>query len=162
MSINNNDSSESTSDAVEKFPKKIDQRDEDLPQNFNLKDEEDINIYTVLPVYDKKWYTIRHYQKLMWIIFIISLTSCNTGYDSSLLNSLYTEKDFMNAIGNVKGSILGALTSGYFFGCFLSFFFSAKVNDKFGRKKCLILQRHHDYWGFDPISFRCLENRWVP
>lgn len=138
MSINNNDSSESTSDAVEKAPKKINQRDEDLPQNFDLKDEDDINIYTVLPVYDKKWYKIRHYQKLMWIIFIISLTSCNTGYDSSLLNSLYTEKDFMNAIGNVKGSILGALTSGYFFGCFLSFFFSAKVNDKFGRKKCLI------------------------
>ncbi|SGZ40088.1 related to hexose transporter protein [Hanseniaspora guilliermondii] len=138
MSFNNNDSSESTSDAVEKFPKNVDQQNKDSSQDFNMKDEEDINIYTVLPVHDKKWYKLRHFQKLMWIIFIISLTSCNTGFDSSLLNSLYTEKDFMNAIGNVKGSILGALTSGYFFGCFLSFFFSAKFNDKFGRKKCLI------------------------
>lgn len=144
---------------LKSYQKQINQCDEDPPQNFEVKDEDDINIYTVLPVYDKKWYRIRHYQKLMWIIFIVSLTSCNTGYDSSLLNSLYTEKDFMNAIGNVKGSILGALTSGYFFGCFLSFFFSAKVNDKFGRKKLSnILQCCHDNWGFDPVSCRCLEN----
>ncbi|KKA00978.1 hypothetical protein D499_0CD00120 [Hanseniaspora uvarum DSM 2768] len=138
MAYNNIDSSESTSDAVEKIQQSVSQTNNNETQDFNLQDENEINIYTVLPVYDKKWYKLRHFQKLMWIIFIISLTSCNTGFDSSLLNSLYTEKDFMNAIGNVKGSILGALTSAYFFGCFLSFFFSAKINDKFGRKKCLI------------------------
>ncbi|OBA25446.1 general substrate transporter [Hanseniaspora valbyensis NRRL Y-1626] len=75
----------------------------------------------------------------MLVIFVISLTSCNNGYDGSLLNSLYTETDFNNAIGNVSGSILGALSNGYVFGCLLSFGVSAKMNDVLGRKKCLMI-----------------------
>lgn len=134
MSSNIYDSSESTSDANEQKKNKITlSRD-----NYDLPDEKDINIYTVLPKYDKPWYRVRHFQKLTFIILIVALTASNTGFESSLLNSLYTEKDFNNAIGNVSGSVLGALTSAFSMGCLISFFFSAKVNDKYGRKQCLL------------------------
>ncbi|SGZ39603.1 related to hexose transporter protein [Hanseniaspora guilliermondii] len=134
MADNIYDSSESISDANEQKKNKITLSRE----NSNLPDEKDINIYSVLPKYDKPWYRIRHFQKLLFIILIVALTASNTGFESSLLNSLYTEKDFNNAIGNVSGSVLGALTSGFSMGCLISFFFSAKVNDKYGRKKCLL------------------------
>ncbi|XBW38308.1 hypothetical protein QEN19_003897 [Hanseniaspora menglaensis] len=101
--------------------------------------ETKIGIETVLPNFGQKWYKLHHFKLLMMAIFTISLTACNNGFDGSLLNSLYTEDDFNNAIGNVSGSILGALTNGYVFGCLLSFSCSAYVNDKLGRKKSLIL-----------------------
>ena len=127
----------STSDVEKSINKNIknDTATNDLDHNL----DPEIGIKTVLPSYDKKWYTLKHFQRLMLVIFVISLTSCNNGYDGSLLNSLYTETDFNNAIGNVSGSILGALTNGYVFGCLLSFGVSAKMNDKLGRKKCLII-----------------------
>lgn len=98
-----------------------------------------IGIETVLPDFGKKWYRMRHFQQLVMAVFTISLTACNTGFDGSLLNSLYTEDDFNNAIGNVSGSIVGALTNGYVFGCLLSFAVSARMNDVLGRKKCILI-----------------------
>ncbi|CAI8497008.1 unnamed protein product [Hanseniaspora opuntiae] len=138
MSLNQSSSNLSSTDAVEKQKNPDSYQGEQ--QNYHLQNNEDpsIGIRTVLPTYPKRWYKMKHIQRLMWVIFIISLTSCNTGYDGSLLNSLYTEKDFNNAIGNVSGSILGALTNGYVFGCLISFLFSARMNDMLGRKKCLI------------------------
>ncbi|KAL6933136.1 related to hexose transporter protein [Hanseniaspora guilliermondii] len=138
MSLNQSSSNLSSTDVVEKQKKQDSYPDEQ--ENYHLQSNSDpsIGIKTVLPTYPKQWFKMKHIQRLMWVIFIISLTSCNTGYDGSLLNSLYTEKDFNNAIGNVSGSILGALTNGYVFGCLISFLFSARMNDKLGRKKCLI------------------------
>ncbi|OEJ84063.1 Lactose permease [Hanseniaspora osmophila] len=110
-----------------------------LAADYQLSDAE-VTIHTVMPSFDgKKWFQLKHIQKLCFVIFVISLTACNTGYDGSLLNSLYTMPDFNNAIGNVNGSILGALTNGYVFGCLLSFFVTAKINDALGRKKALII-----------------------
>ena len=137
----NQSSSNLSFDGVEKNKQNNESDDVNKHADYHLghnSDDPSIGIHTVLPTYTQKWYTMKHFQRLMWVIFIISLTSCNTGYDGSLLNSLYTEKDFNNAIGNVSGSILGALTNGYVFGCLISFAFSAKMNDILGRKKCLI------------------------
>ena len=128
----------STSDVEKSINKNI-KNDASTTNDLDHNLDPEIGIKTVLPSYDKKWYTLKHFQRLMLVIFVISLTSCNNGYDGSLLNSLYTETDFNNAIGNVSGSILGALTNGYVFGCLLSFGVSAKMNDKLGRKKCLII-----------------------
>ncbi|KAL6937706.1 hypothetical protein ACO0RG_004225 [Hanseniaspora osmophila] len=97
-----------------------------------------LNIETVMPSFDgKKWYQLAHIRQLCFTIFCISLTSCNNGYDGSLLNSLYTEKDFNNAIGNVSGSILGCLTSGFQFGNILAFGVAAMAVDNLGRIKAL-------------------------
>ncbi|KAL6927449.1 hypothetical protein ACO0SA_003747 [Hanseniaspora valbyensis] len=111
------------------------------PLNYagNELGETNIGIETVLPNFGKKWYKLHHFHLLTMAIFTISLTACNTGFDGSLLNSLYTETDFNNAIGNVSGSILGALTNGYVFGCLLSFGVSARMNDVLGRKNCLMI-----------------------
>ncbi|XBW37538.1 hypothetical protein QEN19_003118 [Hanseniaspora menglaensis] len=116
----------------------------DINQNTSgssdLNNDTSIGIYTVLPDHGVPFYRMKHYRKLMLVIFIISLSSCNTGYDGSLLNSLYTEDDFNNAIGNVGGAILGSLTNGFIFGCLISSFgFSALVNEKLGRKKSIII-----------------------
>ncbi|KAL6940498.1 hypothetical protein ACO0QE_004402 [Hanseniaspora vineae] len=100
----------------------------------------EVTIESVLPSFDgKKWYQLHHIQQLCWVLFIVSLTASNNGYDGSLLNSLYTMNDFNNAIGNVSGSIMGALSNGYVFGLLLSFLASAKINDALGRKYALII-----------------------
>ncbi|OEJ84065.1 Lactose permease [Hanseniaspora osmophila] len=100
----------------------------------------EVTIDSVLPSYGgKKWYQLHHIQQLCWVLFIVSLTASNNGYDGSLLNSLYTMPDFNNAIGNVSGSIMGALSNGYVFGLLISFLASARINDAMGRKYALII-----------------------
>lgn len=91
-------------------------------------------INDVMPSFDgKRWYQLAHMRSLIWSIFVISLASCNTGYDGSLLNSLYTEDDFNNIIGNVSGAVLGALSNGLTFGCILSVLVAPYICDNYGR-----------------------------
>ena len=101
----------------------------------SLNQPEPMSIETVMPKFDgKKWWQLSHLRKLSAYIFVVALTSCNNGYDGSVLNSLYTMPNFNHAIGNVDSAVLGALTNGYVFGCFVSCFFNSWVVDKFGRK----------------------------
>ena len=101
----------------------------------SLNQPEPMSIEPVMPKFDgKKWWQLSHLRKLSAYIFIVALTSCNNGYDGSVLNSLYTMPNFNHAIGNVDSAVLGALTNGYVFGCFVSCFINSWVIDKFGRK----------------------------
>ncbi|VEU22170.1 DEKNAAC103209 [Brettanomyces naardenensis] len=93
------------------------------------------NIRNVLPDFDgKMWYQLSHLRMLSFMIFIIALTSTNNGYDGSMFNGLYALKSFNNAIGNVNGAVLGALTNGMNFGYFIAFFAAPWLVDNLGRK----------------------------
>lgn len=97
-------------------------------------------IEDVLPDFDgKKWYQLGHIWRLIGVIITISLVAANNGYDGSLLNALYTGNDFNNAIGNVTGAVLGAMSNGFVFGCIITFFITPKIVDDMGRKKALYI-----------------------
>lgn len=106
----------------------------------NTEEPDALRLNDVLPDFDgKKWYQLTHIRKLLGVFFIITLTATNNGYDGSLLNSLYTEDSFNNAIGNVEGAILGAMSNGFGFGCFVTFFFAPYIIDGLGRKYSLLI-----------------------
>jgi len=100
-----------------------------------LQEPESITIESVMPDFDgKKWWQLSHFRKLWMCIFVVSLTACNNGYDGSVFNSLYSMPTFNHVIGNVDGAVLGALTNGYVFGAFISFFINPYIIDRLGRK----------------------------
>ncbi|XBW35888.1 hypothetical protein QEN19_001463 [Hanseniaspora menglaensis] len=117
------------------------------PEGYHL-DAADhrITVETVLPSWGgRKWYQVAHLRKLVFAVWVISWASCLSGYDGSIFNGLYAEAGFNNAIGNVSGSTLGALSNGMVFGqmiCLLpimgSTSFGSWAVDKFGRKKAII------------------------
>lgn len=121
---------------------------EKLNENFKLsgKGEQRITVESVLPTFGgKKWYQLKHFRKLVFSVWIISWASCLSGYDGSIFNGLYSEPGFNNAIGNVSGSTLGALSNGMVFGNLImllpvikSASLASYACDKFGRKKCII------------------------
>jgi sugar porter (SP) family MFS transporter len=100
-----------------------------------LQDENGDNLKNYLPDYGKPWYKVPHLLKLNTLILIISLTSTNTGYDGSLLNAFQSIPDWMNAMGNPSGAVLGAIANGVVFGVFFSTMgFASYLSDKFGRR----------------------------
>ncbi|QPG77121.1 hypothetical protein FOA43_004525 [Brettanomyces nanus] len=135
--VNPSDSENSVHSNVDEQPGEKNSPYDDLTS----KNERNDAIYTikeVLPDWGgKKWYRVRHIQKLSLMIFIISLTSTNNGYDGSMFNGLYAMSSFNNAIGNVSGATLGALTNGMVFGCFITFPFAQWMIDNLGRKMSL-------------------------
>ncbi|QPG77222.1 hypothetical protein FOA43_004629 [Brettanomyces nanus] len=111
---------------------------EDITSKNENQNEAAFNIKEVLPDWGgRKWYQVRHIQKLSFMMFIIALTSTNNGYDGSMFNGLYAMNSFNNAIGNVSGATLGALTNGMVFGAFISFPFAQWMVDNLGRKMSL-------------------------
>ena len=140
--MNENLNASSSGDEENKFT------NEKLDQNFALagSGEQRITVESVLPHFDgKRWYQLKHFRKLIFAVWVISWASCLAGYDGSIFNGLYSEPGFNNAIGNVSGSTLGALSNGMVFGnliMLLPIIKSASIAsyccDKYGRKKAII------------------------
>ncbi|KAK6198457.1 general substrate transporter [Scheffersomyces amazonensis] len=105
----------------------------ELQQNYLNND--DIQNYIYL---DKPWWKYSHFRWLHFYIFLITLTSTNNGYDSSMLNGFQALETWNKHMGYPEGSILGALSNGTTFGVICSFPFASFVSDKFGRKNCII------------------------
>lgn len=77
--------------------------------------------------------------KLSWAIFVLTLALTNNGYDGSLPNALYKMPDFMDALGNPTGVILGTISNEIVSGVFLPLYFIPRVIDKWGRKMGVII-----------------------
>lgn len=96
-----------------KFFKKDKKPVEKLPVNpGDVPDDEGQHLKHFLPNYGKSWIKVPHLVKLNLILLIVSLTSTNTGYDGSLLNSFQSIPDWMHAMGKPSGAVLGALSNG--------------------------------------------------
>lgn len=87
----------------------------------------------------KPWYKVPHLLYLNWLMVIVSLSSANTGYDGSLLNSFQSLPDWMKAMGNPQGAVLGSLSNGVVFGVALGFFVTSYISDRFGRRNTITL-----------------------
>ncbi|ODV95078.1 hypothetical protein PACTADRAFT_50899 [Pachysolen tannophilus NRRL Y-2460] len=90
-----------------------------------------------LPKYDRFWMRTPHFLKLNALMVVVSLSSTNTGYDGSLLNSLQTFDEWVSYMGNPDGAVLGALNNGVVFGVVLSFFCASYISDKYGRRNTI-------------------------
>lgn len=83
---------------------------------------------------DKPWYKYGYLVKLNLLIFLVTLTSTNNGYDGSMLNGLQSLSSWQKAMSHPTGATLGALSNGNTFGAILSTVCSSYLSDKFGRK----------------------------
>ncbi|CCH41023.1 Hexose transporter 2 [Wickerhamomyces ciferrii] len=126
-----------------KFFKKDKSTPKKLPTNPNA----DINsstesigvskIKAYLPNYGKSWIKVPHLLRLNLILLIVSLTSTNTGYDGSLLNAFQSIPDWVHAMGNPTGAVLGAIANGVVFGCALGFPVAPWISDRLGRRHAI-------------------------
>nr|QFR37163.1 MFS transporter [Cyberlindnera americana] len=87
----------------------------------------------------RPFYRVNYLCVLAFHIFIITLTSTNNGFDGSMLNGLQSLTYWADYMGNPTGHILGALTAGGIFGCFLIFFIAPWACDKYGRRTVVII-----------------------
>jgi sugar porter (SP) family MFS transporter len=113
-------------------------------QQFEHQDEEPKrdhvdNLKNYLPHYDKYWWSVPHLLKLNSLILIISLTSTNTGYDGSLLNAFQAMPDWMAAMGEPSGAVLGAIANGVVFGVLLSTSIASPLSDRYGRRNAITI-----------------------
>lgn len=65
-----------------------------------------------IPNYGKLWIRVPHLVHLNILMFIVSLTATNSGFDGSLLNAFQSMDDWKNAMGKPSGAVLGALNNG--------------------------------------------------
>ncbi|GME85029.1 unnamed protein product [Ambrosiozyma monospora] len=81
--------------------------------------------------------------KLNALMFVISLSSTNTGYDGSLLNGLQAMPKWMDYVSfhgkPPSGAILGNLANGCVFGVILSFPIASKLSDYLGRRNSIVI-----------------------
>lgn len=98
----------------------------------------DDRIKQFLPDYGKYAFLKKPFLiKLNLLMFVVSLSSTNTGYDGSLLNSFQTFPDWSSYMGDPQGAILGALSNGVVFGVLISFFVASYIADKIGRRNAI-------------------------
>ncbi|SGZ49487.1 CIC11C00000000976 [Sungouiella intermedia] len=64
----------------------------------------------------RPWYKVPHLRRLSWVIFLITITSTNNGYDGSMLNGLQSLSHWQSAMDHPVGQKLGALSNGALFG----------------------------------------------
>lgn len=107
------------------------------PENSDIPDDNGHNLKHFLPDYGKSWIKVPHLLRLNLLMLIVSLTSTNTGYDGSLLNAFQSIPDWMDAMGNPSGAVLGAMNNGVVFGCVLGFFVASQISDKLGRRHAI-------------------------
>ncbi|GMG24784.1 unnamed protein product [Ambrosiozyma monospora] len=100
--------------------------------------EETVDMY--LPDYGKWAFLRKPFMiKLNLLMAILALSSSNTGYDGSLLNSLQVFDEWNHYMGDPSGAVLGALNNGVVFGVLLSFAVSSTIADRIGRKLAITL-----------------------
>lgn len=87
----------------------------------------------------RPFYKVGYLWKLIWAIFLITLTSTNNGYDGSMLNGLQSLQHWQREMGHPKGAILGALSNGTLFGSIAALPFAPYLNDKYGRWKIIFV-----------------------
>jgi len=105
----------------------------------NVADDDGQHLKHFLPNYGKHWIKVPHLLQLNILMLIVSLTSTNTGYDGSLLNAFQSIPDWMHAMGNPTGAVLGAMSNGVVFGCILAFPFASPLGDRFGRRHAITI-----------------------
>ncbi|CAM9016892.1 unnamed protein product [Wickerhamomyces anomalus] len=86
-----------------------------------------------IPNYGKLWIRVPHLVHLNILMFIVSLTATNSGFDGSLLNAFQSMDDWKNAMGKPSGAVLGALNNG------TAFFIASYLSDKFGRRHAITI-----------------------
>ncbi|GME85997.1 unnamed protein product [Ambrosiozyma monospora] len=102
------------------------------------KGEEEIN--ALLPDYGKYAFLKKSFLiKLNLLMFVVSLSSTNNGYDGSLLNGLQAMPKYNKYLGNPTGAVMGAINNGVVFGSLISFPFVSKICDYFGRRNTIII-----------------------
>lgn len=82
----------------------------------------------------KPWYKVAHLRFLTWCIFLMTLSSTNSGYDMSIMNGLQSLSHWENKMGNPSGQRLGALSNGVAFGAVLSAVLGSYLADRWGRR----------------------------
>lgn len=92
-----------------------------------------------MPDLVKAWYKYPHMRMLYWGVFLVTLTSTNNGYDSSILNGLQSLDSWKLAMSHPTGHILGALSNGNTFGVILSVFFAQYLADTYGRRLTILI-----------------------
>ena len=110
-------------------------RQEDGEKNEQRHD----NLEHYLPNSTMPWWKTRHLLVLNWLILIVSLTSTNTGYDGSLLNAFQSMPDWMSAMGQPEGAVLGAIANGVVFGVLLSTLVASTISDRLGRRHAITI-----------------------
>ncbi|CCH41024.1 Hexose transporter 2 [Wickerhamomyces ciferrii] len=123
-----------------------------LPVNPGTENLEDDGVVTskikaYLPSYGKPWFKVSHLFRLNMILLIINLTSTNTGYDGSLLNSFQSMPDWSHAMAKPKGAILGAMSNGVVFGCILSIPIAPWISDRLGRRNAITIGNIIQFFG---------------
>lgn len=87
----------------------------------------------------RPWYKVGYLRKLVFAIFLVTLTSTNNGYDGSMLNGLQSLSHWQKEMGHPNGARLGHLSNGTNFGIFAALPVAPFLNDKFGRWKMIFL-----------------------
>ncbi|KAH3679219.1 hypothetical protein WICPIJ_008688 [Wickerhamomyces pijperi] len=119
-----------------KFFKRKEQKEKSTAELAKVK-EGDSKYKAYLPNYGKTWFKVPHLLHLNILMLIISLTSTNTGYDGSLLNALQSMPEWMDAMDNPSGAILGAINNGVVFGVLISTLVASSISDYFGRRHAI-------------------------
>ncbi|CAM9016900.1 unnamed protein product [Wickerhamomyces anomalus] len=78
----------------------------------NIQEENFSQLKDFLPKIDKTWIKTPHLVHLNILMFIVTLSATNTGYDGSLLNAFQSMPDWRDAMGKPSGAVLGALNNG--------------------------------------------------
>lgn len=86
------------------------------------------------------WYKKPNLLKLYLLLVPAALgVEMTTGYDGSVLNGLQAVDLWNEHFGNPHGAILGVATSSLAIGTAIGVLFMPYINDRFGRKICVIL-----------------------
>ncbi|CAH6723401.1 high-affinity glucose transporter Hxt2p [[Candida] jaroonii] len=102
----------------------------DIPM---IVEDEDITPY--LPKFDKPWYKYSHFLKLYFYVFLITITSSNNGFDSSIINVFQSLETWKSSMGSwfSDNTKLGSISNAVVFGTVAAFPFGF-ISDKWGRK----------------------------
>ncbi|KAF7585044.1 putative lactose permease [Clavispora lusitaniae] len=87
----------------------------------------------------RPWYKVKHLRWLTFMIFLITLTSTNNGYDGSMLNGLQSLEHWQKTMGHPTGKRLGHLSNGATFGGIAALPIIPYLSDHYGRKKLVIV-----------------------
>lgn len=86
------------------------------------------------------WYRKRNLLRLYLLLVPAALgVEMTTGYDGSVLNGLQAVDLWNEHYGNPSGAILGVITSSLAIGTAIGVLFMPYINDRFGRRFCVIV-----------------------